>query len=615
MPLDFGIPDLLTSETQRFAEALGDLSDGGVRRAAAAAARRRPDVVTPRAVSIPGWDDFVHIVPHPTVTPEMRAAHYAATRRGQPSPLNPDLVDELERRRTRARRIQSSASPPWARAYGQALTAVDNVQDLLTTVVTLGRLTLNPVIRVLDQIGPALSETALRESAERRVFLELAGRKAAGELVTTGVVAELRGLARAAVSREFAAGAFGFGARTVGRLLGPLGWILLAADLMKLLTLVGLWASPFYGVWCTRSTAGLGGLLPAMLFGSKLCARLTTYNRSNPFGYRARLIRSRTLRSWKPSIYNMLEVAQTTDSLFGVGLSFGWLSGTVTDLGFALEGRARGLPFTIDPTPFAESVHRLLAPGMRSIPTAALPAHRAAAGVLAGSLALHGTQETWTVEEHVEALAATSVALDLLRPLLESPAMVEAVNLALEGDLSPPSYGVDRVRGELLDGGDEAGGFGRWPLEGAPATMRGDAITRIGPPLFHQALKDLIAPRRDDPSGVVLGALAKRIIDRTCLLMTGHPDAFEFEPVPEYQILESITMENRIVNVSSGEDAIAGYFHALAMWKDVHGARSVPLEILERCARRWHVELIRLGPPETSLPLDRFTAVPHVQNT
>ena len=85
MPLDFGVSELLADEYERFLKGLDTLSDGGQRAARAAAARIRPSDPTVRTISIPAWDDVIHVTPRPIVTDEMRAVHYAAKRRGAPS--------------------------------------------------------------------------------------------------------------------------------------------------------------------------------------------------------------------------------------------------------------------------------------------------------------------------------------------------------------------------------------------------------------------------------------------------------------------------------------------------------------------------------------------------
>src|SRR5512145_1639081 len=98
----------------------------------AASARRAPPrrACEPetRVIAIPGWEQVVRLKPRPLITATMREAHYAARRFNQPSPLAPELQREIERRAERARQIRQSPTPEYAKAYGQMLTAIDNVQ-------------------------------------------------------------------------------------------------------------------------------------------------------------------------------------------------------------------------------------------------------------------------------------------------------------------------------------------------------------------------------------------------------------------------------------------------------------------------------------------------------
>ena len=195
MPSDFGISTLITDEWARFMLGLDTLADGAQKDARARAVRRDPRTADVRQINIPGWDDIIHVVPQPRATQDEKDAHYAAKRRGDPSPLHPDLEASIDRRSRKVRAIQASASPAYAQAYGQVMTALDNVQDLVTTVATVGRLVVNPAIRVAALAGTS-----------RFASLAVAGRVGA----TLGL-----------------------------RAIPVLGWVLTAADLMKLVTQIG----------------------------------------------------------------------------------------------------------------------------------------------------------------------------------------------------------------------------------------------------------------------------------------------------------------------------------------------------------------------------------------
>jgi hypothetical protein len=359
VPSDFGISALVADAYADFTHGLDVLSDGGQRDARDRAVRRRPEDADVRSINIPGWDDVVHAIPRPRATRDEKDAHYAAKRAGQASPLNPDLQFEIERRGRQARAIQQSASPGYAQAAGQVLTALDNVQDLVTTVATVGRLTINPAIRVLDAIGPQPTATAISNQFARTELARLVARRAAGEAITAGVQAEALFVARRAGVAAFQTGAYKLGTFALGRAVPVLGWVLLAADLMKLVTQIGMLAFPAYALACAGPRAGLAAGLPALLMGPTLCKPIGAWSKINPFGRKSKLARSRLARSWRPTVPNLIEVAQTTDSLFGVGISLGALTGLVSDTAFGIEQQNRGKDVRINATGAADSMHRI----------------------------------------------------------------------------------------------------------------------------------------------------------------------------------------------------------------------------------------------------------------
>jgi len=602
MPADLGISDMFRAELLRFTEAIADLSDGGQRRTREAAARRDPRFPQKRAVSIPGWDDVFHIVPQARASREERDAHYAARRRGQPSPLSEELQASIERGGRRARSMARSPAPEYAKAAGQALTALDNIQDFLSTTVTFGRLLLRPAERAINRFGTLPAETALREAAERRAYLDVVRRLKAGELITSTVLAEAQGLARREASLMLGRGALALGARTIGRVIPVLGYVALAGDLLRLLTWLGLLTFPFYSAICAGIPGALASGVPAMIGGKALKLRAGGIALNNPFSRKARLQRSRSLRTWKPSYYNLIEAAQTTDQLFGVGVSLGALMGTVTDTAFAVEQRARGLDVEFSAQPLQDSIYRLFAPGTRVIPTPALADHRAAAGVLVSGATIGRTQEQFSIEEHAEALVAQAVAWSFLSPFIMSPAMDEAINLAEGETWAPPRWGqrelAERVQaeGEAFDGGE------LWPFPDAPGRIRGLDLVRDRAPEITAGLADLLIPHRNDVTGAFLGAVASRIIEHSTIALTGTTDAVQYELIPLYQTLQSLAEQNHLPSIDAGEEALALYFADCADWLEPRRARFIPLPVLQELARARGVTLIRMLPGDAPWP-------------
>lgn len=558
MPLDFGVPDLIRAEVDRFTDNLGELAIGAENRARAAAAYERPGSAVPRAIVVPGWDDVIHIRPRVQVSAEERSFHYEALKAGRASPLSGEKVEQLERNRVRARAMRQSASPEYAKAYGQVLTAIDNVQDLTTTIAVAGRITMNPAIRALEAIGAT----------------------------TLPVVAP--------VSR--------IGARIVGRALPVIGWVLLAGDLLKLLNIIGIWAFPFFALACRGTLAGAAATVPALLIGSALCARIGKWAESSPFGRRARLKRSRVARTWRPSIYNLMEVAQTTDALYGRGLVFGGLVGMVMDGAFGTAMQIEGKAVRLELGAYRGSASRLFEDARKELSAAQLHVHRVAASVLASGPLIARTQEDFTAEEHMVAMAAYSAALAFLRPWIERPETVEAVNEALTASWAPPAYLADQVAGELADVGEwDPASVGVWPLPGNPRTITGQQMLDLGDEVT-EGLRRLLAPRRDTIEGAFMGALAVRILERTALLFAGDPHAFEFQVEEHWQVMATLARLDRLVNTQADEGAIEGAFQDAARWIEEHGRREVPGAVLDAIFAAREVPLLHLEPPELWRP-------------
>ncbi len=112
-----------------------------------------------------------------------------------------------------------------------------------------------------------------------------------------------------------------FAPRIFGKLFrGPIGWIMLLNDLLNISQLI----------MCFPINAGSKKRMMEDLV------------RSNPFSKKARLKRALRFRRWWPSMGDILETLQTTDNIFGIGLSLGPLVGFVSDAFFGTYKMAAG---------------------------------------------------------------------------------------------------------------------------------------------------------------------------------------------------------------------------------------------------------------------------------
>lgn len=112
-----------------------------------------------------------------------------------------------------------------------------------------------------------------------------------------------------------------FAPRLFGKLFrGPIGWIMLINDLLNISQLITC--------------------LPMGAFSKKRVMEDLVLH--NPFSKKARLKRARRFRRWWPSFGDILETLQTTDNIFGIGLSLGPLVGFMADSFFGTYRMIRG---------------------------------------------------------------------------------------------------------------------------------------------------------------------------------------------------------------------------------------------------------------------------------
>lgn len=182
--------------------------------------------------------------------------------------------------------------------------------------------------------------------------------------------------------------------------MGPAGWCLLGADIMNL------------GMSVMRSPlAALGGK-------SDLSKASTT----NPFCKEAKVMRARRMRSIKPTKGEIIEGLQTTNNVFGIGLSLGPIVGAVIE---AFTGPFRRLQ---------GSRVRVKWP----IPKLSQLEFRAMEGVHASQQLLTGGQEM-SDEDHTKCYLVTEMASQIIHPLFEEYHPLDHIEGMENIILTPPA--------------------------------------------------------------------------------------------------------------------------------------------------------------------------------
>jgi len=661
------VAGLFEQEWQRFWAGWDSLSADEQEQEAARRARSRSRSGLPNTVSLPGWDDVIHLTPRPTITEADRREHFAALREQRPSTLAPETTAEIGRRRERAARAASSSAPAYSGSFGQMLTALDNVQDFTTTVATLGRIAIWPAIRALDAVTPRFTEAGALRSifgatpAATQAAARLAGEQAASAAFKSTLLESLLGRLAAAASgveaitlRQAAieaaeqaarlagraafdltlkrAGA-GIGTRLLGRLVPGLGWLLIAGDLFNLLAYLGTASMVGYAFACggprAAAAAGAFPLLTRGLPGVRPCGvrgHVAALGDLNPFAAERRLDRRSRMARATPTVGNLLEVFQTTDQLYGQGVSFGAIVGGFTEGAYAAELATRGESVQVvaprgtlgvvgvgtgvvalqvrSKALGAFAAGSLLADTVGRTATAPLREKHKAAQILQNGPVLQGTQETFTEVEHVEAMINYLVALDLIAADLAGVPWQDFLADALPVELAPPVYHDPLTLSFIREHDPGLDTLGRWPMPGNPRVVDSSAFVEHFAREIPGALRNFLAPRREHPVAMFAGGLVNLTTDRLWAMLEGDARAVQTRWSPEYRVLLALGEASRVPNVAVGEEALWSWWLDLLELQERQSGRALLGEDFDRTARRRGVPLFLLEQPYLQTPLN-----------
>lgn len=107
-------------------------------------------------VRIPAWDDVIHITPNVEVSRDQWRVFYRAQRLGETPDLPADVLASCQRRVRLREAMRNAAQPEYMRAFGQIMTALDNIQDLIATLAALGRLGIWAAPRIGGRFVPVV---------------------------------------------------------------------------------------------------------------------------------------------------------------------------------------------------------------------------------------------------------------------------------------------------------------------------------------------------------------------------------------------------------------------------------------------------------------------------
>lgn len=516
MPLVPSLSGFAVEQYERVMRGLELIAPEAEERRRARLARDSLDPTIPREVNIPQWDDIIHLRPRLQVTRAERNEFFSALRDGRAPNLSPETAHEIRRRERFIDHLKRTPQPGYARGFGAVNTAMDNVQDFLASVSIFGR------------IAPKV------------------GGKLLSMLVPTGTSG----------ARLFRKRVAKLGARAVP----GLGAALLAADLLNLMMFFGRLALVGFAAMCQGPrdalAAGVGtGLVKgAFKGGMALLARL------DPRALRWRATRALRVARNLGTIGKILVVLQTTDELFGVGISLGPIVGGLLESVYAGERRQRGLPVRLAPKVGSDELTRRLREKARRLPTPALRDRQAAAAVLKAAPSIHRVQQVFTPMQHIQALAALVAAIEVIRPDLQGTDWQDLLTPAVLADIPPPREVAAPLSWvDFLPEGEEPRGY-EWPQVPAGESPDMELFIQDSHVQIPDALDELALELGESPWGPFVRTLLAEATEALWLLYEEDPWAITTELTPDWLALERMAKVQLLIHPLQDEDPVQRFW-------------------------------------------------------
>lgn len=558
MGLADAVSGLLTDEWQRMQTGLGNLDPVRAEANRIASGRRPVMEGEARTVNIPGWDDVVKIGAPVPVTGDELSQYARATRAGKPSGLSAELDAAAARKIAQLERMRTSAQPDYMQAWGSILTALDNVQDLASTIATVGRLTVWALPRAADVLG-------YLSPAARAAALKLLGGAAA-------------------------------------RMLPGVGAVLLISDLLNLLSLFGMAASPLYAWICGGPKAALAAGFPTAVFKGGRKKLMGTMATANPLGRKARAARALKAASGRIGVGALVEVAQTTEQLFGYGLSFGAVVGMLAETASAVELASRGVPVQINAPLSYEKAGNAFAANLQNLATGDLYGIRAASAAAAAAPGIAGVQQHFTDDEHVLTMLVLTHACAELRRVTKGVDLDDVLGAVMDDVVSPTRvYNSATVAGAGLVGLDLAQPA-KWWLPGFPTEARIADLVDYANVAVPRAVRDFLTPRRDHAAGQLFATLTSQLAEHLWLLVLDDPEGLRWKMTPDWHLVHDLALDGYLLNNWNDPEALWRLWQEARAYHAAHDEHTPPADWWRERTRHHGLDLIPTLPPTASWP-------------
>lgn len=404
-----------------------------------------------KVVWVPGITDMVHIRPPNKPNEQEMEAHRIATGKSAPVPKYAENLQYYEKR---------------VKLGGPYESPLDTAQQayLAEKREKLRRMRDSPAPEVVRSIGKVM--TMLDDFGDSMTTLAWGG-KGALWLATK------------------------IGLKVASRAVPYLGWALLAKDIVDLVNI----------------------FRPLQMLGRAMKRAKWKSDYVNPFGKTAKANRLDKLAKKLPGVPALMEIAQTTDTYLGVGISFGPLVGLATDAIFGTIKQAEWK----------------LVPGYRKTLD-----EIQATGIYGGSLFNTFGQE-FSVGLHMEAAAAVAAGLDTWGWRAANRLDYAVNNGLLDWEIKPKPVTDPTTRTAMLEEDLDPDADEPWPLPGGPAKVRVLDLVKHLQKVVPGNIGHWLKPMNKDFKSLVAG----EVLDSIAMGALGKYQGEE----PEYTISQSPTQK------------------------------------------------------------------------
>ncbi len=256
--------------------------------------------------------------------------------------------------------------------------------------------------------------------------------------------------------------------KVLSRLLGgPIGLLLTINDILNLVTTIG----------SMGTFAGYGKRTKDNLTGS------------NPWGKKAKVKRWHKLRSWKPTFADVIQAAQTTDQVFGVGISLGPIVGFAQDIfhGMVRQSTGQKVTFKFSPHSVPEWVKLSYRVIKSTAPFLALP---------------------WKSPDHdiLMLMQAQAMAQEVIMPYQQEWNPFDVVNNIEGSEIHCPIPSHPTTLWAMDELGINVQDVIGWPLLNK-AWASPDELTEVYAPLISHGVKKFVTRHNHDGMGALACSL------------------------------------------------------------------------------------------------------------